>query len=147
MPGTLLLIGLPAQLPASSPDEARLVAVVGSVLVLLLLCIFARAVSKRFGLPDAVTLVAFGASARVLGDRHRGGEHEDQDEYGDGDGGDDPDRGHRDSPARVTGRSHDGAKHTERTLRRTGPGEVPARTRKSSRDPGIRSRCTRPGIC
>jgi len=69
MPGTLLLIGLPAQLPASSPDEARLVAVVGSVLVLLLLCIFARAVSKRFGLPDAVTLVAFGASARVLADR------------------------------------------------------------------------------
>ncbi|MDX1646833.1 MAG: cation:proton antiporter [Longimicrobiales bacterium] len=53
----------------SSADEARLVGIVGSVLVLLVLSVFARAVSKRFGLPDAVMLVVVGAVAGVVADR------------------------------------------------------------------------------
>lgn len=69
MPGISLWTALPLQTTAPTVDEARLVAVVGSVLVLLVLCVFARAVSKRFGLPDAVTLVAFGAVAGVFAHR------------------------------------------------------------------------------
>ncbi|MDX1494896.1 MAG: cation:proton antiporter, partial [Longimicrobiales bacterium] len=38
-------------------------------MVLLLLCVIARAISRRFGLPDAVTLVALGALAGILADR------------------------------------------------------------------------------
>ncbi len=69
MPGIPLLIGSPAQVVDATPDEARLIAIVGSVLVLLLLCVIARAVSRRFGLPDAVTLVAVGAVAGLLAER------------------------------------------------------------------------------
>lgn len=69
MPGIPLLIGSSPQLAESTPEEVRLVAIVGSVLVLLLLCVLARAVSRRFALPDAVTLVAVGAVAGILADR------------------------------------------------------------------------------
>lgn len=70
MPGILFLTALPEQAFVSSADEARIVALVGSLLVLLVLCILARAVSKRFGLPDAITLVAAGALVGVLAERY-----------------------------------------------------------------------------
>ena len=69
MPEIALLLGIAPQAVDPTPDEVRLIAVVGSVLVLLLLCVIARAVSRRFGLPDAVTLVTVGAVAGVLAER------------------------------------------------------------------------------
>lgn len=67
--GTPPLLFSLAQMPEPTADEVRLVTIVGSVLVLLLLCVIARAVSRRFGLPDAVTLVTVGALAGILADR------------------------------------------------------------------------------
>lgn len=69
MPEIAVLLGIAPQAADPTPDEVRLIAVVGSVLVLLLLCVIARAVSRRFGLPDAVTLVTVGVVAGVLAER------------------------------------------------------------------------------
>lgn len=69
MPEIAILLGIAPQAADPTPDEVRLIAVVGSVLVLLLLCVIARAVSRRFGLPDAVTLVTVGVVAGVLAER------------------------------------------------------------------------------
>ncbi len=69
MPGIFLLMASAAQAPIRPVSEVHLVAIVGSVLVLLLLCILARAIARHFGLPDAVVLVAVGAVVGVLADR------------------------------------------------------------------------------
>lgn len=58
-----------AQAVTPPVGDGELVPVVGSVLALLVLCVVARAVSMRFRLPDAVTLVALGALVGGLAER------------------------------------------------------------------------------
>ncbi len=59
----------PAQTLASGVQDQTMASLVGGLLVLLVLCVAARAVAQRLGIPDALVLVAAGAVTGGLADR------------------------------------------------------------------------------